>query len=160
MGRYSLKAIVKAAADFGIVHHRSGKPLGKSEIHRILHNPIYVGEFIWNGKMYTGKHTPIVSKGTYDRVQQVFASSNRPHMTKRRFAFGGLLTCGLCGCAVTAELKKQKCVYYHCTGYKGKCGNAAIREDRLAELLGALVQAVKIPQEQADKIAEALQESH
>jgi site-specific DNA recombinase len=76
----------------------------KSEIH----NPFYAGEFIWNGKTYPGKHTPIVTKETYDRVQQVFVSFNRPRITKRRFAFGGLLTCGIRGCAMTAEIKKQK----------------------------------------------------
>ena len=30
------------------------------------------------------------------------------------FAFAGLITCGHCGGAVTAELKKEKYVYYHC----------------------------------------------
>ena len=29
--------------------------------------------------------------------------------------------CGCCGCAMVGELKKGRCVYYHCTGYKGKC---------------------------------------
>ena len=87
-GKYSLKEIVTEASNLGIVHHRSGKNLGKSEIHRILHNPIYIGKFIWKGTEYDGKHKPIVPREIFDRVQQVFSSANRPKSLKRRFAFG------------------------------------------------------------------------
>ena len=33
------------------------------------------------------------------------------------FAFSGLIYCGKRGCSVAGELKKQRFVYYHCTGY-------------------------------------------
>ena len=49
----------------------------------------------------------------------------------------GLLTCGRCGCTMTADRKKGKYTYYRCTGFHGRCGNAYIREERLADLLGA-----------------------
>ena len=37
------------------------------------------------------------------------------------FAFSGLIACGRCGCSVVGEIKKQKYIYYHCTGYADKC---------------------------------------
>ena len=38
----------------------------------------------------------------------------------------GLIACAQCGCAVVGEIKKQRYVYYHCTGYADKCqGNPA-----------------------------------
>jgi hypothetical protein len=43
--------------------------LFKSDIHRILKNPIYYGEFIWLGKRYQGSHAPLVSRDLLDQVQ-------------------------------------------------------------------------------------------
>jgi site-specific DNA recombinase len=50
-------------------------------------------------------------------------------------------------------------VYYHCTGYRGPCGNAYIREEELAQLFGELVKRVRIPAELADQLATTLRES-
>lgn len=33
------------------------------------------------------------------------------------------------GCVVVAEIKKEKYVYYHCTGNKGKCPGKYAREE-------------------------------
>jgi site-specific DNA recombinase len=57
---------------------------------------------------------------------------------------------------MTAERKKSKYVYYRCTGFKGKCGNSYIREERLADLLGDVVTPVQISPEVAEGIACAL----
>ena len=73
--------------------------------------------------------------------------------------FTGRLTCGLCGCAITAEVKKRRYVYYHCTGYRGRCGNTYIREEDLAEVLGEIVSRVQISPETAALIAQAPHES-
>jgi Fe2+ transport system protein B len=54
------------------------------------------------------------------------------------------LICGKCGCKITAEIKKERYIYYHCTGYRGKCGNIRIREEELDRLLGEVVKKIKI----------------
>ena len=50
---------------------------------------------------------------------------------KRQFAYRGIMVCGKCGCAITAEIKKGKYIYYHCTGFKGNCDNKYVREEEL-----------------------------
>src|SRR5262249_6192739 len=50
-------------------------------------------------------------------------------------------------------------VYYHCTGYRGACGNSYIREEDLARLLGDVVKQIRIPAELADSVAKVLRES-
>ena len=40
---------------------------------------------------------------------------------KHDFAFSGLIACHACGRAVVGEIKKERYVYYHCTGYADKC---------------------------------------
>jgi DNA invertase Pin-like site-specific DNA recombinase len=49
-GSYSIKALLVKGHAVGLTHPRSGRPLFKSELHRILHNPVYHGEFLWDGK--------------------------------------------------------------------------------------------------------------
>ena len=48
------------------------------------------------------------------------------------WAFQGLMFCGHCGCALVAEIKKKRYVYYHCTGNKGKCPEKWVREEEVA----------------------------
>ena len=60
---------------------------------------------------------------------------------------------------MTAEMKKGRYVYYRCTGFKGRCGNTYIREEKLSELLGTTVQAIQIPSDVAGTIAVALRDA-
>jgi hypothetical protein len=57
-------------------------------------------------------------------------------------AFSGLIACGHCGYSIVGEIKKQRYVYYHCTGYRGRCDEPYVREEiigqRFSELLGRL----------------------
>jgi site-specific DNA recombinase len=159
-GNYSLQQLTQMAANVGLTHPRSGKRLSKSEIHRALHNPIYYGDFSWNGRYYVGKHQSLISRDLFESAQEIFGRSNRSKRTKRDFPFSGLLTCGLCGCAMTAEIKKGRYIYYRCTGYKGKCGNDYIRQESLSELLGEIASQIEIDAALAEKIAVALRESH
>ena len=157
-GDVSLKDVVVIARTIGLRHPRSGRSLVKSEIHRILRNPIAVGEFIWVGRRYKGSHEPLIGRELWDRTQQIFEEANRPHYSKHQFAYTGLLTCPACGCAITAERKKIY-TYYHCTGGRGGCASKYVREEVLVELLGEVVGRIQITTEQADSIAKALRES-
>jgi site-specific DNA recombinase len=157
-GAYSVKAVTVRATAMGLTHPRSSRPMMKGEMHRILQNPIYVGDFRWLGRVHQGSHEPLVTRERFADVQAVLSRKPRAHYPKQRHAFIGLLTCARCGCSMTAEMKKGKYVYYRCTGFHGACGNTYIRQERLAELLGATVQAVQIPAGVANEIATALRE--
>jgi hypothetical protein len=51
----------------------------KAELHRLLQNPIYAGDFRWLGKRYTGSHEPIVSLELFATVQAVLGRKPRAH---------------------------------------------------------------------------------
>ena len=95
---------------------------------------MYCGEFLWNGKSYAGTNEPIVSRELFDRVQDVMLEKGKCLTGKQKHSwpFQGLLSCGHCGCAMVAEIKKGKYVYYHCTGNKGKCPEKWVREEEVA----------------------------
>jgi hypothetical protein len=61
---------------------------------------------------------------------------------------------------MVGELKKQQYVYYHCTGYKGKCPEPYTREEILEQRFGQLLRGLSFPKEILDWIVTALRESH
>lgn len=46
------------------------KPLMKSQVEAILHNPFYFGEFVFRGKTYFGKHKPMITKEAFGKIQE------------------------------------------------------------------------------------------
>jgi hypothetical protein len=132
----SLKQLAAEVQSAGLVYRRTGGPLPTSNLHAILRNRLYTGDFDWNGRRYVDRHQPIVSRELWERVQGVLDgrhASKSGRKTKRDFAFSGLIKCGHCGCALVGELKKKRYVYYHCTGYKGKCLEPYVREEVASE---------------------------
>jgi hypothetical protein len=110
-GDYSLKSLLQRAHTLGLTHPRSRRRLFKSELHRMLQNPIYYGDFMWDGKQYRGSHEPLITRELFEEAQAVFRGRPRARYPRQRHPFMGLLTCGQCGCAITAERKKGKYVF-------------------------------------------------
>jgi site-specific DNA recombinase len=158
-GKYSLKALTAKAHAAGLTHPRSGRRMMKAEIHRILQNPLYTGDFRWHGRMFHGSHDPLIARGTFVAVQAVLNRKPRARYPRQRHAFMGLLSCARCGCSMTAERKKSKYTYYRCTAFHGRCGNAYIREERLAQLLGGVVDKMQLPERVAKAITARLHAS-
>ncbi|WP_453965175.1 zinc ribbon domain-containing protein [Bradyrhizobium elkanii] len=77
-----------------------------------------------------------------ERVRAVLDKRNATKLRRdpRDFPFSGLMNCGHCGCAFVGELHKGRYIYYHCTGYKGKCSESYVRTEVIAakfpELMG------------------------
>ena len=135
-----------------------GKTFAKSHVEKILKNPLYYGDFSWNGKLYKGLHAPLVSKRQWDAVREVFGRANKPKKTKKNFPFSGMLTCAHCGCAITAEEKKAKYTYYFCTGNRGPCSRPRIRQEALEEKLGEVIKNIVVPDDVASWLVRALEE--
>jgi hypothetical protein len=168
-GQYALKEVAKNARAAGLVHRKSGNPVPTSTVHSILRNRLYTGWFEWNGKVYRGRHKPLVSVELWERVQGVMDGH---HASKHRrmthdFAFSGLIACAKCGCSVVGEIKKQKYVYYHCTGYADKCrGEPAscrrkyVREEVLEQQFTEMLGRLRFDDEVLEWVRQALQASH
>ena len=130
-GKISLQAIVGELFRSG-VRSKRGKKIGLSTIHKMLRNPIYKGMFYWNGVLYEGKHPALVSAELWYKVQDVLEGRGVAKPKKRDlFAYSGLMKCGKCGCAITAERQKGKYNYYRCTGHRGRHGDPYVREEKL-----------------------------
>ena len=79
--------------------------------------------------------------------------------TKRRhtFPFLGLLRCGECGGAITAERQKGH-HYYRCTKKLGPCTQRYIREETLAAQVREVIQQVALSDAWAEKMRARIEE--
>ena len=168
-GEHSLKDVTRLARAEGLVYKKSGNKVPVSTVHTILRNRIYTGQFDWNGKRYEGKHEPLVTIDLWERVQGVMDGRNtkKPKRSKHNFAFSGLIACAKCGCSVVGEIKKQKYIYYHCTGYADKCqGEPAscrrkhVREEILEKQFTDMLGRLHFDDEVLDWVRDALHASH
>src|SRR5262249_16417643 len=67
-GSLSLREVTKRARDAGLAHRSSGAPVSTSTVHSILRNRLYAGEFEWKGRIFQGKHRPLVSLELWEQV--------------------------------------------------------------------------------------------
>ena len=129
--------------------------LSLSNIYRLLQNPFYYGVFEYpkgSGNWYTGKHTPLITKELFEKVQDQLKRDEISRET-REFAFTKLLTCGLCGSGITAAEKFKKLkdgttaryVYYGCTRSRDlHCTNRYMREEDLIKNLLELIDNINM----------------
>jgi site-specific DNA recombinase len=161
-GTLSLKELAEQARSAGLVYWRTGGPVPVSHLHLTLRNRIYTGDFEWKGRVYKGRHQPLVSRELWQRVQGVLDArhAKKTKNAKGGFAFSGLISCGHCGCAMVGEIKKRRYIYYHCTGFKGKCPEPYVREEIVAEKFSAMLGRLRFGDQVLAWLTKALHESH
>ena len=130
-----------------------GRPLKKDQIKFMLSNIFYFGHFNYANEVYEGRHKPLITKKLFDRVQEVLKIRGRIRKVKNEpQVFCGLLSCGECGCAITAERQKGH-IYYRCTRKKGRCSQRYIREELLDTQFSAILTSLVLPSEWANKLS-------
>lgn len=161
-GNYTLRTLCEEMFRQGWVSS-VGKAISTSEMHIILSDCFYCGEFVWRDCHYrNGKHQPLISKELYYRVQERLTRKITGKFRKHEFLFGnGLLICGECGYSITAEVQKGHS-YYHCTRHNKKCTQRRfIREERLEEQIVSILEGFVIKNEKIlEWVKKALKEAH
>src|SRR3990167_4013478 len=155
-GTHTLKSLSEFLAELGIeTRHRT--PLAKASVHRMLTNRAYLGFVAHKGEYHEGRFEPILSLATFEAVQEILKRKAKPRKSKQRhnFPFTGLLTCGQCGSAITAQFAHGNggtYRYYRCTKKKGNCVQKYLREDLLVSQLKARLQSVALCDEWTEKM--------
>ena len=149
-GTHSLTTLRKA------IFEESGVRINRAYLETVLKSPFYIGQFVWRGVIYDGKHSPLVSHDLFQRAQDVFAGRNKPKYRKHEFAFAGLLRCSHDGCTVTTELQKGRYIYYRCSHGRGKCALPYMREQDVAIRLGEVLRGICVPEGVASQIVGSL----
>ena len=157
-GAYSVADIRKMLYEEGFNHN--GKPWSKPRLLFVLKDVFYIGKFLYKGVIYQGSHKPIIDLELYNNVQKMFNQSKaRTHDV--HFDYTGLIKCGHCGCQLTAELKKGKYIYYHCTGKRGgNCKKDYIRQEQIDDVFKSLLDRISkaIPNNIVEELKIAIKE--
>ena len=158
----SLEAVRQKLFEENYVYLPSTKIISKAQLGHILKNISYTGVLKFKDKLYEGKHEAIINEKIFNAAQASFKKDNKPlYRDDHNFAFASMMTCAKCGCTITAEIKKGKYVYYHCTGAKGDCKQKKIyiNELDLMPQFDAAVKALSLAQTHIDYIMQALKEN-
>ena len=161
-GHYSLQKVIDGLYKEGFVYKAEKPKIGKSHLESILKNIFYIGNFMFKGRIFKGTHEALIDRELFDRVQEAFKKDNKPlYRKEHEFAFAGLLTCGECGSSITAEIKKGKYIYYHCTHGKGECSqDKYIREEELDKQFKEAIKKIHVTEEHKQWIITALKSSN
>ena len=126
-----------------------GKPLAMSTIYRLLANPFYAGYFMWNEKIYKGKHQAMISFEDYQRLQKIIDRKDVKRPSRNDFPYTGFMRCGQCGLRITAEQHTNrfgsKYVYYHCTRKRiDKCKQPSVEVGSLEKQFVSFLDGIAI----------------
>lgn len=108
---YSLADICRLANKQGFLTPKRGKRGGKklcvSTLQSVFINPFYAGLISSDSNLIKGIHTPMVTEIEFAKVQALLGRNGiiRGRKNSKKFILKGLITCGVCGCSVTAEKK-------------------------------------------------------
>jgi DNA invertase Pin-like site-specific DNA recombinase len=92
------------------VRTKSGRPVDKGYIYRLLNSRVYLGEATHKGASYPGEHAPIIDRSLWDKVHSIMQTSPRLRAANARARTPALLK-GLIftetGCAMTPAFTKK-----------------------------------------------------
>ena len=94
------RPISTIAADLNAkgLYHR-GRQWYSQTVRRILSNRTYIGEVLYQGVWYVGRHDPIVERDVFDRAQRLLALRAESYTSSNNHVspLTGFLWCGRCG---------------------------------------------------------------
>lgn len=137
--------------------------LSRSTIHRMLQNPFYAGRFEWNGIMYEGAHTPLITMAEFDAIRRNIGRQGKSGYEKHGFTYTGLISCGECGMSVTAETQTNRhgtaYHYYHCTRRRRdyRCRQPFVRREYLEEEFRASLGRINLPRNTESKLISSIE---
>ena len=135
------------------VLRKNGKRIREDVVTMIFKKSFYTGYFTYAGEVYEGRHTPIISKKLFDKVQEVLNTRNRQWHSAKVIRVPkpllGLLRCGECGMMISADFKVKHYKngglgyfnYYRCSKKNKliKCQQPHIRDIDLEPQLTTLL---------------------
>lgn len=126
--QYTLDTIRHEMYKFGIVTSK-GWMFAKSQVHRVLTNPFYIGTIVLNGKEYPGKQPHLISDELYNAVQAKISRKRPTKYRKHDPLLKGIIVCDHCGKNITWQLQKGR-LYGSCQRNLEACKKQSfVRED-------------------------------
>lgn len=132
--QHSLETIRHKMFEFGLTT-ANGRIFVKSQAHRILKDPFYIGVIQWNGKEYPGKQPHLVSDELFYAVQAKLERRTPTKYRKHNPVLKGIMVCDHCGKTITWQQQKGR-LYGACQRKTADCKKQKfVREDIVMRLI-------------------------
>ncbi len=169
-GGMTFDMIGKRLHEEGYIYRPSTPRMCIGSVSYMLANRFYVGDIVWRGEVYPGKHRPLVDRQTFQLCRNILKGKNRRTFRLAHTFANGTLLCQYCGSMMTGERIRRKLkgggvrihTYYRCANNKPNDDHPKVRwkeEDVEQQVLNEL-DAMKMPTpELGDWFGQALEES-
>lgn len=154
-GKFSLKDLRLHADSLGIstIH---GKPISRSQMSRLVHDPFYTGKFLYRGNLYLGKHKPMITDAEYNLLQEIYAIDNRPRIVDTK-TYSGMVKC-VCGGWLVGERHTKRYkngkegifYYYRCHSTSDTCPRSNLSLPSLEQQIKEKLANITIEQHYID----------
>jgi site-specific DNA recombinase len=166
-GKWTIRSLCAELTERGLTSapgpKTPAKPLGTSNLQRLLRHPYYMGIVRYRGVLYQGKHDPLVSPETWQQVQELLAARNIAGEKQREHHhyLKGSVYCGTCGSRLVVSHAKNRhgtiYPYFICVGRQQKrttCTQQAIRIEQTEEAVVDEYTNIRLTPEQSDQVRE------
>ena len=164
-GNWSIRGLLEEVTARGLTSvpgpNTPSKPLQVAHFHRLLRHPYYTGVVRYRGVVYAGRHEPLVSVETWNRVQEVLDAKSvaGEHDRKHRHYLRGSVFCGKCGSRLIVNVSKGRhggiYPYFVCMGQKrrpAQCDFRAVRIDAVEQLVEKHYASIRLKPGEVDRV--------
>jgi site-specific DNA recombinase len=132
--QHSVETIRHKMFEFGITTG-NGRKFAKSQTHRILKNPFYIGTIQWDGKEYPGKQPHLIDDKLFYAVQAKLERRTPEKYRKHNPVLKGIMRCEHCSKTITWQRQKGR-LYGGCQRKTVECKKQKfVREDAVMTLI-------------------------
>jgi len=159
LGNQTFESLAEQLYREGYVYLQGQPKFLRTGLSHFLSNRFYIGEIVWHGRLFKGKHKPLIDKHTFDLCQDILNGRKRRvnDSALNLPLAGGLFRCKYCDCAISGELIRRKLadgsvnehVYYFCSNNNPAADHPKVRwraEDLEAAIVDQL-NSLKLPNE-------------
>jgi site-specific DNA recombinase len=158
-GEYSIVDVCEALNTKGL-RSRAGKiviskPVAWGTLAKLLSKPYYTGDIMYKGVRYEGRHTPLISKELFERVQQVMKSRvNGERQRVHLHYLKSSLSCMRCGSPLCITAAKSEYLYYYCAARAKRhlCDLPYVETGRLEQCIIDFYRSVKLSDQEAEDV--------
>ena len=140
---------------------RRERPLGKTDLQKLLRKSFYIGRFTWGGVAYQGTHEPLTTIETFAAVQaQITAKNLAGERTQSHEHYlKGTISCGRCGSRMIFSRNKGRhgaiYDYFVCIGRHSKhdpCDLPYVSITDIEDQIERYYQTIKLDEAIADTL--------
>jgi site-specific DNA recombinase len=155
-GNFTLHTLKDELYRLGL-RNKEGGPVSLSGISKILNNSFYMGIITIkrNGQVFQGNHEPLISRHTFDTVQDVLSGRFHTRTIRHEFLFRRLVKCRSCDSTLIGERQKGS-VYFRC--HTRDCPTTGIRENAIEDAVTERLRTLEFSEDEKQYLGSAIRE--